>query len=118
MYDRGSIPETEEVYFARDLMSALAPPEKDDPYALDFSEKKIKQIEVDPLVEPDYPVMERPKDHTKTKPYKKSQDSPVAAKTAPVASSNSTKKSANVTAPSSTNTPVKATTAAQVSDDN
>lgn len=70
MYDRGSIPDTEVVYFARDLMSSLAPPEKEDPYALDFSEKKVKQIDVDPLVEPDTPVMERPEDHTKTKPYK------------------------------------------------
>jgi hypothetical protein len=55
MYDRGNIPDTETVYFARDLMSALAPPEKEDPYALDFSDKKLKQIEVDPLVEPDTP---------------------------------------------------------------
>ena len=95
MYDRGSIPDTEEVYFARDLMSALAPPEKEDPYALDFSEKKVKQIEVDPLVEPDAPVIARPADHTKTKPAK----SESAATPAPKAPAD------NKTAPASTPAP-------------
>jgi hypothetical protein len=119
MYDRGSIPDTEELYFARDLMNALAPPEKEDPYALDFSEKKMKQIQVDPLVEPDYPVMERPIDHTKTKTYKRNWESPAAATTnsaQPVAassdsSSNSTTPaaSANATAPATAPAAVPAT---------
>lgn len=89
MYDRGSIPDTEEVYFARDLMRSLAPPEKEDPYALDFSEKKVKQIEVDPLVEPDVPVIERPKDNTKVKatpaPTPAATPTPAASTTIPSA---------------------------------
>ena len=104
MYDRGSIPDTEEVYFARDLMSSLAPPEKEDPYALDFSEKKVKQIDVDPLVEPDYPVMDRPQDHTKTKPYKPTTASSAKATTPAAGSTNSTAPAA-ATTPTAASTP-------------
>jgi hypothetical protein len=114
MYERGSIPDTEEVYFARDLMNALAPPDKEDPYALDFSEKKMKEIQVDPLVEPDYPVMERPMDHTKTKSNKVNSESSTTGKTnstkpAAPASNSTTKTAVTKTPAQSTNTPAATT---------
>jgi hypothetical protein len=118
MYDRGSIPDTEEVYFARDLMNSLAPPEKEDPYALDFSVKKVQQIDVDPLVEPDAPVMERPKDHTKTKPYKPTTGdakttAPAAQPKAPAASIPTAPAATTPAAPVSSTPAPAATTPAE-----